>query len=779
MNEESVERRLTTILSADVVGYSRLMGDDEAGTLASLKNLRKALLDPKAAQYHGRTVKLMGDGVLMEFSSVVDAVKYAIEVQYAMREHNQSLPGDRQILFRIGINIGDIIVEDEDIYGQGVNVAARLEGLCDPGGICISRTVYNHIKGNMDIAFEDMGEQTVKNISEPIGVYSIEFDDAASKLVTPLVYPLARKSLTQRHYVLAGVMVALLIGGALAWFKPWAPEFEQASVERMTLPLPDKPSIAVLPFNNFSGDSEQGYFADGMTEDLITDLAKLSGIFVISRNSSWAYKDKTFKVQQVAEDLGVRYVLEGSVQKKGDVLRINAQLIDAIGGHHIWAERYDGMLDSVFTLQDKIIGEIVSALAVNLSANENISLNQDETGNPEAYDSVLQAMAHLQRDSEEEVIKAIELFNHAIDLDPEYSRAYAGLAAAYWRMVRSLWFSTAGGGWESAWDGLTNALDKALAHPSSLAYSISAEILAQQGRHKEAFDHINKATAISPNDANVHLSKAKVLNATGNAEEAEVAARWAMRLDPLYGPDILRALAISLFHQERYEEAVNTIKLVIDRGSAVVEDYSTLAASLGHLGRVDEVPALIEKYNELAIPAYFEAMSVQESGWWWYGDVFTYDQTYIARLQEGLRKGGVPEGAGTDLWRDDYRRYITKSGGEFNVESAIKIDAAEAKSFLDRGDATFIDVRAELEFNDSRVPGAKNLPLANVLSSESLSEIAGKNDNVIFYCHGKHCPYSAYASAKALAWGFSRVYYFAGGFPGWLDAGYEVEVPET
>ena len=331
MDEEDLERRLTTILSADVVGYSRMMGEDEAGTLAALKALRKDLFEPKTVQYHGRTVKLMGDGVLMEFASVVDAVQYAVEVQYAVQQRNLNLPDDRKLLFRFGINIGDIIVDGDDIYGDGVNVAARLEALADPGGVCISRTVYNHIRGKLDLEFEDLGEQVFKNIAEPVSVYKILMDETAAALVTPIEKAgLSREADVRRYAGIAGLL-ALLAGAALFWFKPWAPEFERASVDRMALALPEKPSLAVLPFNNFSNDADQDYFVDGMTEDLITDLSKLSGIFVISRNASWTYKDKAVKPQQVAEELGVHYLLEGSVQRQGETVRINAQLIDAIG----------------------------------------------------------------------------------------------------------------------------------------------------------------------------------------------------------------------------------------------------------------------------------------------------------------------------------------------------------------------------------------------------------------------------------------------------------------
>ncbi len=351
-----MERRLTTILAADVVGYSRLMAADEAGTLDALKTHRRELIEPKTAEYNGRVVKLMGDGTLMEFASVVDAVTFAVEVQRAMAERNANVPEDQRITYRIGINIGDIIVEGDDIYGDGVNVAARLEGLAEPGGVCVARSVYNQVKGKVDLAFQDLGEQQVKNIPEPIQVFQVRLDGEAP--AAPASPTGTRRRLP---VIAAGLALSLAAVAALVWWAPWAPRTEPASPEAMAFPLPDKPSIAVLPFNNMSDDEGQEYFADGMTEDLITDLSKISGLFVIARNSSFSYKGQQVKVRQVAEELGVRYVLEGSVRRAGDEVRINAQLIDATTGGHLWAERYDGTLADVFdpraTKTWRVIGE--------------------------------------------------------------------------------------------------------------------------------------------------------------------------------------------------------------------------------------------------------------------------------------------------------------------------------------------------------------------------------------------------------------------------------------
>jgi adenylate cyclase len=750
------------------------MGRDEAGTLAALKTQRKQLFAPKAAQYRGRTVKLMGDGVLMEFASVVDAVRFSVEVQCAMRERNAGLAEDHRILYRIGINIGDIIVESEDIYGDGVNIAARLQGLAEPGGICLARNVYNQIKGKLNLEIEHLGEREVKNIAEPVMVYRVVLNDKAAALVTPLVAVPVKVGRVRRWHVGAALAIAALAVGGLVWWQPWGREFEPASVERMALALPDKPSIAVLPFNNFSTDPEQGYFADGMTEDLITDLSHLSGIFVIARNSSWTYKDKPTKVQQVAEELGVRYVLEGSVRRDGDQVRINAQLVDALSGHHLWAERYDGSARDVFALQDRVIRQIVAALAVNLTSDESVQVANLETDIPEAYDAFLQGWDHYRRGTTEGTAKAIAFFKQAIGLDPSYSRAYAGLSAAYWRTVRLHWQLAVGVEYQSSYDALHENLAKALENPTPLAYSVSAELLAQQGRNDEALKQIDRALALGPIESDTHVSRARILNATGRAREAEKAVRLAMRLNPRYGPDYLIALGQALLLQERYEEAVEFVERAVDRQPGHSQDYTTLAVIYGHLGRTKDAEAAVNRYNEIATKAGNAPLTVQEIGFWWYGNIFEYDEVYRERLREGLRKAGVPEGAGTDIKYADFKRLIRDSAGEYDVEGATKIDAAKAKALHVRG-VVFVDVRDAGEFDRGHIPSAANLNMSTGLSKENLSQLVGKDDEVVFSCFGKYCPRATYACAKAMLWGYTRVYYFAGGFPAWKDAGYPVE----
>ena len=378
---ERAERRLAAILAADVAGYSRLMGADEEGTLAALKAIRRELGDPKIAEHRGRIVKTTGDGMLVEFPSVVDAVRCAVEVQQGMAARNTDVPAERRIEFRIGINLGDIISDDNDIYGDGVNVAARLEALAEPGGICISRVVRDQVRDKLDIAFDDRGEQQVKNIARPVHVYGI--GPQASRLhagETPAVPALA---------------------------------------------LPDKPSIAVLPFQNMSGDPEQEYFADGMVEEITTAIARLPWLFVIARNSRLTYKGKAIDVKQVARELGVRYVLEGSVRKGGNRVRITGQLIDAASGNHIWADRFDGALDDVFDLQDQVAASVVGAIEPRLRLSEMERAARKPTENLDAYDLYLRALAQSYRYTEQGLGEAVVLLRQALAIDPSYAPAAA------------------------------------------------------------------------------------------------------------------------------------------------------------------------------------------------------------------------------------------------------------------------------------------------------------------------------------------------------------------
>ena len=381
-----MQRRLAAIFAADVVGYSRLMGEDEAGTLDALKSLRKNLVAPEIAQHKGRIVKLMGDGLLAEFASVVDAVECAVAIQAGMPERNVGSAAQREIHLRIGINLGDIIVEGSDIYGNGVNVAARLEGLAEPGGICVSGTVFDHVKGKVGLHFDDLGEQQVKNIADPVHVYRIIGDASEATASAP------------------GTEI---------------------------LSLPDKPSIAVLPFDNMSGDPEQEYFADGIAEDIITALSKMPWLFVMARNSSFTYKGRAVDVKEIGRELSVRYVLEGSIRKAGCKLRITGQLIDAASGAHLWADRYDGSLEDIFDLQDQVTSSVVGAIAPKLEFAEIERAKHKPTSSLDAYDCYLRGMAAFYHWNAEQNAQALNFFYRAIEIDPDYAIAYAMAARCF------------------------------------------------------------------------------------------------------------------------------------------------------------------------------------------------------------------------------------------------------------------------------------------------------------------------------------------------------------
>ena len=429
MTAERAKRKLSAILSADVKGYSRLMGDDELATVRAVEAYRKMIAEV-VRNYSGRVVDSPGDNVLAEFLSVVDAVESAVEIQKELKGKNAQLPENRRMQFRIGINLGDVVEEGERIYGDGVNIAARIEGLAEGGGICVSGTAFDQVKNKLSLGYEYLGEHSVKNIAEPVRVYKVLMEPEAAGKVLGEVRP---KPKQWRWAAIGGVVAFIIVAGILAvWHQYLRPQFEPASVERMAFPLPEKPSIAILPFINMSEDPNQEYFSDGIPEDIITTLSKIPRLFVIARNSTFTYKGKSVKIQKVSEELGVRYVLEGSVRKAGERVRITAQLVDATMGHHLWAEKYDRDLRDIFALQDEVTKKIVRALVVKLTEDEQKILVHKKTDNLEAYDSILRGIDHFLRMTGEENAEARKLFKHAIDLDPNYSVAYSWLGWTYW-----------------------------------------------------------------------------------------------------------------------------------------------------------------------------------------------------------------------------------------------------------------------------------------------------------------------------------------------------------
>jgi adenylate cyclase len=636
MAEESFKRKLTTMFSADVAGYSRLMAEDEASTVKTLKAYRGVMTE-LIKQHRGRVVDSPGDNVLAEFTSVVDAVQCAVSVQKELQARNAELPEDRRMEFRIGVNLGDVIEEEDRIYGDGVNIAARLEGLADPGGICISKTAFDQIETKLPLGYENLGEQTVKNIAKPVGAYRVLMEPRVTGVGAgeeKKAWPLRRKA------ILAGAVAVLVLAiAAVIWnflFRPAPSPGEVATVEKMAFPLPDKPSIGVLPFTNMSGDPEQEYFADGMTDDLITDLSKVGGLFVIARNSMFTYKGKPVKVNQVAEELGVRYVLEGSVRRAGDQVRINAQLIDTTTGGHLWAERYDRDYKDIFALQNEVIGKIVSALAVKLTDTEEAQLARRPTDSLEAYDIYLRAEQTAYSYDLEELAKALSLYQRAITLDPKFAAAYAGDARAAFRVWRFNMAKVlpAHEARTRAYESIARAL--ALNPDIPRAHFVLAYLQAVDRKYDEAIESARKAVSLDPNNTGAYLNLAAVLVVSGRPAEASAAIERALRLNPKPLPQFEFTSGWILFHLRQYERAIESLKRARDAMPTVFSVREGLAVSYAQLDRLGEAKAevdvLLKKWWPKLNLAYYRVILRHYKR--------EEDRDHIVNA---LRKAGVPE----------------------------------------------------------------------------------------------------------------------------------------
>jgi len=581
---ERAERRLAAILAADVAGYSRLMGADEEGTLDALKAIRRELGDPKIAEHRGRIVKTTGDGMLVEFASVVDAVRCAVAVQQGMAARNADVPADRRIEYRIGINLGDIISDDNDIYGDGVNVAARLEALAEPGGICVSGVVRDQVRDRLDLAFDDQGEQQVKNIARPVHVYRI---------------------------------------------RPTAP----AQEAKPALALPDKPSLAVLPFQNMSGDPEQEYFADGMVEEITTAIARLPWLFVIARNSSFTYKGKAVDVKQVARELGVRYVLEGSVRKAGNRVRITGQLIDTATGAHIWADRFDGLLDDVFELQDQVAASVAGAIEPKLRQSEVSRAVRKPTESLDVYDLYLRAWAELQKPGIDGAIAALALLRRALAIDPDYAPAISQIAQVrqrQWVFGVALSQDEFDEGVRMARRGIALGKDD----PDVLSWSANA-LSWLAGDHAVALNAIDRATILNPNSARAWLCSATVNCFANHPVPAIDAIYKAMRLSPL-DPAAFNFKAIlgyALMQAGRYAEAMDWVDRSLQDQPNNHFTMRLKVALCGYLDRADTgdwVARLLE-LNPAHTIAWFKVLGKGLA------------EGTMAVWIEGFRRAGLPE----------------------------------------------------------------------------------------------------------------------------------------
>jgi adenylate cyclase len=586
MIEERAKRKLSAILSADVKGYSRLMREDELVTIRTLEDYR-VLMTEIIRKYRGRVVDSPGDNVLAEFASVVDAVESAVEIQKDLAAKNAELPENRRMEFRIGINLGDVVEEGERIYGDGVNIAARIEGLAEGGAICVSRTAYGQVKNKLNLGYEYLGEHSVKNIAEPVRVYRVLMEpEAAGKVIGEL----KPKTKQLRGVAVGAVAVLIIVAGALAiWNFYFRPAFEPASVEKMAFPLPDKPSIAVLPFTNMSGDPKQEYLSDGFTDQIITGLSRLPGVFVIARNSSFTYKGKAVKVQQVAEELGIRYVLEGSFQRSGDSLRITAQLIDAITGHHLWAERYDRDFKDLFAVQDELTVKIMGGIGAKLTMGRRARVAAKGTANLDAHMKLLKGLDYYSQGNEEANRLSRQMFEQAIALDPDYAYAYAMLA---WTHMSDVHFGSS----RSPRESIKRAAQlgqKALTLDNSLpqATTLVGYILAIKRQYEKAITRCERAVTLAPNASSAHAMLGRVLHYAGSYEESVAYFDKAIRLDPFPPNWYLAGLGAGYQLLEKHEEAVEEFKKVLSRNPDDVITHIRLAATYSLLGQEEEARA--------------------------------------------------------------------------------------------------------------------------------------------------------------------------------------------
>ena len=562
MADEGFKRKLTAILSADAVEYSRLMGEDEEATVRTLKSYREVFYT-LIQQHNGKVLDSQGDNLLAEFVSVVDAVQCAVAVQKEIKTRNDELPEDRRMQFRIGINLGDVIQEEGRIYGDGVNIAARLEGLAEPGGICISKTAFDHIESKLPYGYDYLGDQTVKNISKPVGAYRVLMDPR----VTASGKPIDTKTsiIRQRSMIVGAVAVLAIVIAVGIWqFYSSRVSIEPASVEKMAYDLPKKPSIAVLPFENLSKDSEADFFVDAISENIIATLSKSPQLFVIARNSTFTYKGKPVKIAQVSEEFGVKYVMEGSVLKSGDRIRITAQLINALKGDHIWAETYDRDFKDVLAVMDEITLEIAKALSIELLPLGMLGAKRKvHTKNLEAWTLYTEAIHYFDQTTEEGNVKSKELFEQVIELDPNFSMAWAYLAFAHAIGVRYGWspFKT-----ESSFQEATKLAQKSieLDDSNSFAHACLGDINLWQGNYDKARTHYDKAATINPNDDNAIFALGRLLRCLGQPDKAVPLFKKAMRLDPYYYWNIPYNLGRAYYQSRKYNDAIVMFEHVLE-----------------------------------------------------------------------------------------------------------------------------------------------------------------------------------------------------------------------
>lgn len=629
MAEKGFKRKLTAIFSADVAGYSRLMAEDETATVKTIASYRE-IMASLIKQHRGRVVDSPGDNLLAEFSSVVDAVQCAVAVQNEIQTRNAELPDNRRMEFRIGINLGDVIDEEGRIYGDGVNIAARLEALADPGGVCVSKTAFDQIETKLPLGYEYLGEQSVKNIPKPVCAYRVLMKpDAAGKVIGEKRF-LGRYS---RRTAMAAIIILIIVaGGLVSWniYLQQSKKVEPASSDKMAFHLPDKPSIAVLPFKNLSGESEQEFMADGITESIIGAISRVSGLFVIASNSVFTYKGKAVKIQTVSEELGVQNVLEGTVQRIGNRLRVNAQLIDAITGRHLWSEKYDRDMEDIFSVQDNISKEVLTALQVKLVEGEQARVWPKGTSNLDAYIKFLQAYEHFRSFTKNNMLLTRKGMHAAINLDPNYAAPYSILGSAH---LIDFWFNW-GESTRTSIAKAKTALQKAkmLAPLLDLPHACLGHLYLVQGKFDEAVEVGEKSIGLNPNgDLNMVLLGI-TFNYVRRYEEAITLFKKAQRLNPDSPAWYIHNAAISYLHLEKWDEAIMECKRALKRNPDHYPALHVMASACGLSGRLDEGRAVVSQILKINPNA-----SVGTSR-----GVYKY-KADIEMYRDGLRKVGYPE----------------------------------------------------------------------------------------------------------------------------------------
>jgi TolB-like protein/class 3 adenylate cyclase/Flp pilus assembly protein TadD len=634
MAKDHLSGKLAVILHADIAGSTKLVQQDEQLAHERIQDAFQRFSDT-VGKYHGRVQELRGDALIAEFERASDAVSATLSFQLDHAEVVSGLDDDLKPMIRVGIALGEVVIADNTVTGAGVVLAQRVEQLSDAGGVCISSAVHEAMPRRMPFELENLGEHDLKGFDDSVRIYRVK-----PKPGVPVPPPQARTGLKLPKVIRGLSIVLLLVILVTIIYTVYQedPPEEPALESRMAHPLPDKPSIAVLPFNNFSDDANQEYFADGMTEDLITDLSKITGLFVIARNTSFSFKGRQVKVREVAEQLGVRYVLEGSIRRAGDQVRINAQLIDATSGGHVWADRYDGTYDDVFALQDRMTGKIISALSLQLSPQEEVQLSKPDTASPEAYDEFLKGWELRWRVNPESFARAEQHFKKALEYDPDYARAHAGLALLYMQIWQQGWHQDSGSP-SAGWHRAREHLEAAMSNPDSLTHSLRSTLELHNRRHDKAISEARQAVELNPSSAEGHLVLAEALSYSGEAMEAIYNVELAQRLDPNLPGSYLVVEGRALFDRMSYQGAVRTLEKA---RRAIPDDTQALIyqiAAYGHLGENDYAGLALNQLNNLLKSDNFPSFTLSSL----HNRLPYKSQEALQHLRDGLIKGGVPE----------------------------------------------------------------------------------------------------------------------------------------